>query len=138
MPKNLWDQKLSNLKVLVVDDELVIRSMIEYSLQAMSIKDITLAVDGAKAFDILETAATPFDLVICDWMMPVMDGINFVKKVRAMEYNTKILMLTGKATADAVREAISAGANSYVVKPFTADDLYGKIRTVLKDPEKNS
>lgn len=133
MPKNLWDQRLTNLKVLVVDDELVIRSMIEYSLHAMSIKDITLANDGAQALHFLDVTPKPFDLIICDWMMPVMNGIKFVKKVRAMGYQTKILMLTGKATEDAVREAVSAGANSYVVKPFTVEELHEKVRAVSKD-----
>jgi len=133
MTRNLWDQRLSGLRVLVVDDELVICSMVEFSLQAMSIKDITLVVEGAQALRVLEQNPEAFDLIICDWMMPVMDGITFVKQVRARKYTAKILMLTGKATGEAVSEAIRAGANSYVVKPFTVEDLHTKVRAVTKD-----
>lgn len=128
----LFEDKLTTLRVLAVDDEQVIRTMIEYSLQAIGIRDITMASNGNEAMLKLESAAKPIDLIVCDWRMPSMDGLEFLKSIRSRGMDMKFLMLTAENTQESVLEAMKAGANSYIVKPFTVDELRKKIRAITK------
>jgi len=129
-----WPGKIRDLRVLVVEDEDIMQTMIEYALNAISVKRITRAPNGSKALGVLDLADEPFDLIICDWVMPIMDGLTFLRQFRARQYETRFLMLTGKATAGAVGEAIGAGANSYIAKPFEVDDFHRKIKSVMNNP----
>jgi two-component system chemotaxis response regulator CheY len=89
------------------------------------------AGDGIEALAVI--AATPggFDLMIVDWNMPNMDGLTFVKKVRETDKKTLIIMATTEAEKSRVLDAIRAGVNNYVVKPFTPDSLTEKITQTL-------
>ncbi|MDD9878526.1 MAG: response regulator [Magnetovibrio sp.] len=123
---------LTELSILVVDDESIIRNMVEHALKAISIRSIVLAPDGIKALRVLENTPEPFDIIICDWMMPNMDGMEFLRQVKGRGEPAKFLMLTGKATREAVSEAISAGIDSYIAKPFTAAELHKKVKFLAK------
>ncbi|MEZ6083441.1 MAG: response regulator [Phycisphaerae bacterium] len=87
--------------------------------------DILEAGDGVEALKILEKE-TP-DLMLVDWNMPNMDGITLVRKVRETNKRTPIIMCTTEAQKDRVIEAIKAGVNNYVVKPFNVESLSEKI-----------
>jgi len=125
--QSLTGSALSDMSVLVIDDLEIMRNMIEYALKAMEVGKITTSTNGAHALSLVESSTEPFDLIICDWMMPQMDGLEFLQKIRARNDNTQFLMLTAKSSSEAVAIAVKAGADSYIIKPFTVRDLYKKM-----------
>jgi len=122
----------SKLEVLIVDDEPVMLKMIEYGLKAIGIKNVTIANNGQMACDLVEISNEPFDIILCDWNMPGMNGLEFLKKLRADGNKTKFIMLTGNASPENVKAAVEAGANSYLAKPFTPQDLHKRVKLIVK------
>ena len=117
------------MKVLLVDDSRTIRNIQKNTLAGMGHTDILEAADGLEALEVL-SKQTP-DLMLVDWNMPNMDGITLVKKIRETDKKIPIMMCTTEAEKSRVIEAIQAGVNNYVVKPFTADTLSEKIDQTL-------
>ena len=117
-------------KILLVDDSPVMRKMVSRSLRqaGLDIDEVLEAGNGKEALTVLQANAP--DVVICDWNMPEMNGLEFVQEARKT-YQTPIIMLTTEGTEDRINQAISAGANAYVTKPFTPDKLGEKINLVL-------
>ncbi|GJM23717.1 MAG: response regulator [Phycisphaerae bacterium] len=113
------------MKVMLVDDSRTIRNIQKNVLSQLGHTDILEAGDGVEALKLLETD-TP-DLMLVDWNMPNMDGITLVRKVRETNKKTPIIMCTTEAQKDRVIEAIKAGVNNYVVKPFNVESLSEKI-----------
>ncbi|MCA9251884.1 MAG: response regulator [Phycisphaerales bacterium] len=113
------------MKVMLVDDSRTIRNIQKNVLSQLGHTDILEAGDGVEALKILEKE-TP-DLMLVDWNMPNMDGITLVRKVRETNKRTPIIMCTTEAQKDRVIEAIKAGVNNYVVKPFNVESLSEKI-----------
>jgi two-component system chemotaxis response regulator CheY len=97
-------------------------------IQGLGINDIVEAGDGEEAMRKLQENM-PLDLIMLDWNMPVMDGLTFLKKVRADASfkNVKIIMCTSESEKTRVVEALKAGANNYLVKPFTPEALKEKL-----------
>ena len=133
MSTDYFDAKMSSLRVLVVDDEPILRNLVEHALKSMGIKNISLAADGKKALQIYDVSDQTFDLIICDWIMPKMNGLEVLRQIRGRNRGSKFLMLTANATKEAVTEAIAAGTDSYIAKPFTATELHKKLKSVTKD-----
>lgn len=134
---------IARVKVLIVDDALHIRKIIKAVCGSMGITDIEEAPDGRAAMDHLKAKKLSnakkgvkknFDLIICDWMMPQICGLDLLKTVRKdpVLKRTAFLMVTAEQDRDLVMKAIEEGVNDYVIKPFTADILEAKIRKVLK------
>lgn len=117
------------MKILLVDDSRTIRNIQKNTLASMGHTDILEAADGLLALEVL-SKETP-DLILVDWNMPNMDGITLVKKIRETDKRIPIMMCTTEAEKSRVIEAIKAGVNNYVVKPFTADTLSEKIDQTL-------
>ena len=117
------------MKILLVDDSRTIRNIQKNTLASMGHTDILEAADGLLALEVL-SKVTP-DLTLVDWNMPNMDGITLVKKIRETDKRIPIMMCTTEAEKSRVIEAIKAGVNNYVVKPFTADTLSEKIDQTL-------
>ena len=113
------------MKVMLEDDSRTIRNIQKNVLSQLGHTDILEAGDGVEALKILEKE-TP-DLMLVDWNMPNMDGITLVRKVRETNKRTPIIMCTTEAQKDRVIEAIKAGVNNYVVKPFNVESLSEKI-----------
>ena len=113
------------MKVMLVDDSRTIRNIQKNVLAQIGHTDIMEAGDGVEALKLLETD-TP-DLMLVDWNMPNMDGITLIRKVRETNKKTPIIMCTTEAQKDRVIEAIKAGVNNYVVKPFNVESLSEKI-----------
>ena len=114
----------AELKVLVVDDMMTMRKILSQQLRTMGFNHVHEAVDGIAAWDALEKAAAekkPFDIVVSDWNMPNMKGIDLLKKCRNnVIYKTvAFLIVTAEAEISQVKEAVVAGVDNYVVKPFT-------------------
>lgn len=125
-------KNISKLKVLIVDDEPTIRNLIAAVLHGMGISNLKFASNGLNAWETLEQSGSNFDMIICDWMMPEMDGLEFLKKVRADNYETCFVMLTSKKTKSDIVGAIEEGVDAYVAKPFTTNQLQDKINALVR------
>lgn len=119
------------IKVLVVDDQLSMRQLIRQALQDMGFKDINSANDGEEGFKHL--LENPAHLVISDFNMPKLDGLDFLRAVRMHDTTKKsaFIMLTGRADRELVQRAQQFGVNNYVMKPFSPLQLRQKIEEVF-------
>ena len=119
------------IKILVVDDFPTQRKLIRRSLLSLGYENVKEAIDGIDALEKLRTE--DFELIICDWNMPKMLGIDLLKAVRADERlrETPFLMVTAEARRDNIIEAARAGVSNYIAKPFTVDSLQEKMRDIL-------
>lgn len=113
------------MKILLVDDSKTMRNIQKSILSQLGFKELEEACDGQDALSKLG-AFTP-DLILLDWNMPNMDGLTFVKEFRKSNPTTPIIMVTTESERSRVVEAIKAGVNNYVVKPFTPDILSQRI-----------
>lgn len=124
-----------NIRVLVVDDMAVMRRIVRNLLLDVGFTEdnITEAEDGEKALEQLRSQE--FDLVITDWNMPVMEGIELLREIRKDPklQNKPVLMVTAEAKKEQIIEAAQAGVNQYIVKPFTANTLNEKIKKIYAD-----
>jgi two-component system, chemotaxis family, chemotaxis protein CheY len=111
------------MKVLVVDDFATMRKIIKNVLKQISIENVLEAENGKHALTVLKNDSV--DLIISDWIMPEMTGIEFLKACKADETIKKIpfIMVTAEAQKDNIMEAIKSGVDNYIVKPFTPDKL---------------
>lgn len=124
--------KYSKLNVLVVDDEMLIRNMIELILKDMGFKRIVMAANGAAALEILMEPETSFDFIICDWMMPEMDGLELLRQLRAINCRSRFVMLTAKVDQTDVLDAKHEGVDGYISKPFAPLDIHKKIEALAR------
>jgi len=115
------------MRVLVVDDSRAMRSILGKMLKELSF-ELLEAGNGQEALDKLD-ASGPVALALIDWNMPVMDGLAFVKALRARPAfaDTKLMMVTTEADLKNVSAALEAGANEYLMKPFTKEALCEKL-----------
>lgn len=121
----------STMKVLVVDDFATMRRIIKNILGQLGYKNIIEADDGTTALDIIKQEK--IDLIISDWNMPKMTGLDLLKNVRGNPdtATTPFIMVTAEAQQDNIILAVKAKVSQYIVKPFTADTLGEKINKVL-------
>ena len=112
-------------RVLVADDSSTMRKIILRSLQAVGVTEVAEAADGAEAVALF--APGKFDLVLTDWNMPGMTGLEVLKKIREQDKAIPVIMVTTEAEKSRVLEAIQAGVTDYLVKPFTPDTLREKL-----------
>ena len=117
------------MKILLVDDSRTIRNLQKSVLRQLGHTDVVEAGDGLEALE--RFAEHNPDLVLVDWNMPNMDGITFVRKVREFDLETPLIMCTTDADKARVLDAIKAGVNNYVVKPFTIESLGEKINQTV-------
>ncbi|MBZ0252367.1 MAG: chemotaxis response regulator CheY [Candidatus Methylomirabilis sp.] len=120
-----------DLTILVVDDFSTMRNILKNILRQLGFNNIAEADSGQTALQRL--SERKFDLVISDWNMPVMNGIELLKAIRANEATKTIpvLMVTAEAKKENVVEAVQAGVNNYVVKPFTPEVLEEKLKKIF-------
>jgi two-component system chemotaxis response regulator CheY len=120
-------------KVMVVDDSQVMRQIIKNNLKQLGfeLENLLDAEDGEDAWQKINQSE--MDLVISDWNMPRMTGIDFLKAIRADEALKELpfLMVPSEADKGKIREAVKAGVNQYIVKPFNANQLEEKIRDIF-------
>lgn len=121
------------MKILVVDDFSTMRRIIKNLLRDLGFNNTSEADDGLTALPMLK--AGNFDLLVTDWNMPGMQGIDLLKAVRAEEdeklKNIPVLMVTAEQKKEQIVEAAQAGVNGYVVKPFTALILKEKLEKIF-------
>ena len=119
------------MKILLVDDSKTMRTIQKKTLEVLPGAAFTEAGDGVEALAAIAEAGK-FDLILVDWNMPNMDGHTLVTRVRQADKRTPMIMCTTEAEKSRVLEAIKAGVNNYVVKPFTPETLMDKVRQTLE------
>lgn len=112
-------------RVLIADDSTTIRKILAKELHALGVAEVVEAADGVEAIQAI--GAGQFDLVLLDWNMPKATGIDALKSIRAKGHKVPVIMVTSEAEKSRVIEAVQAGANDYVVKPFTGQTLAAKV-----------
>ena len=122
---------MADLKILAVDDSPTMRRIIMNTLKRAGFTEVVEATNGKDALAKMKVEDVNF--VITDWNMPEMDGLTFVSTLRGMDEYKKlpILMVTTRSVKEDIVEAMKAGVNSYIVKPFTPDTLKSKIEQIL-------
>ncbi len=130
-------QKYSRLKVLLVDDLLMTRVILSVALQEAGILDVHEANNGEEAMALLteaNSAGRAFDIIFSDWHMPVMNGITFLKLVRANQdlKHLPFFMVSVESNSKLITEAVREGVDEYITKPFTPISILQKMKFVLE------
>ena len=118
------------MNILLVDDSKTMRTIQKKILEVNPGVQFFEAADGLEALALL--AKTRMDLALVDWNMPNMDGHTLVKKIRETDKRTPLIMCTTEAEKPRIIDALRAGVNNYVVKPFTGEVLLEKVEATLK------
>lgn len=122
------------MKILVVDDSRIMRNIVKNSLSRHKDANYEFveASNGIDAFNIIEREK--INLLLVDWNMPQLNGLDLVKELRALPKHVKlpIIMITSEAAKYNVIEAVKAGVNDYLIKPIKDDDLMAKIEQLLE------
>jgi two-component system chemotaxis response regulator CheY len=115
------------MRALVVDDSSAMRAVLGMTLKRKGI-EVLQAQDGFEALNVL-SGAGPLDLVLIDWNMPGMNGLELLTRIRQQPAyaGTQILMVTTETGTGQMADAIAAGANEYIMKPFTAEIVYDQL-----------
>jgi len=120
-----------NMKILVVDDFSTMRRIVKNILRQLNFNNIIEADDGSTALDVLQKEK--IDMVVSDWNMPKMTGLELLKAIRSDDALKDIpfLMVTAEAQQENIIEAVKSGVSNYIVKPFTAETLGQKITQIF-------
>ncbi len=121
----------TNMKILVVDDFATMRKIIKNILKKLGFQNIAEAEDGVSALEVLKKQE--IDFIVSDWNMPNMSGLELLKAIRSDEAlkDKPVLMVTAEAQKENIVEAVKAGVNNYVVKPFTPETMKEKIDKIF-------
>ena len=118
--------------IMVIDDNASMRTLVCRMLQRMDLGKVVDHGDVSTAIEFIQRCPGQTDLIICDWEMPEMSGLDFLKLVRTKLPKMPFLMLTGRADLASVKAAAAAGVSGYIVKPVSPQDLKAKIAFVLR------
>ena len=124
-----------NMSILVIDDDVMVTRIVEHILKEMGFQDVQSTLypkTGLALISDSDNMGKPFDLVICDWMMPEISGIEMLKWVRSRNMKLPFIMLTARTTEDAVEEAHGLDVDAYIAKPFTANQVQLKVSTIAQ------
>ncbi|MDG2431626.1 response regulator transcription factor [Flavobacterium sp.] len=113
------------MHILIVEDELGIIQFLKQGLEEEGYR-VSTAVDGLQGFELFKS--NTYDLILLDWMLPKMTGLELCKAIRNSDMNTPILFLTAKDTIQETVEGLKAGANDYIKKPFSFEELLERIK----------
>jgi two-component system, chemotaxis family, chemotaxis protein CheY len=126
------------MRILIVDDSVVMRMIVERALRhaGIDLDEVLQAANGAEGLAALELAAAsgaPFDLILSDVHMPVMDGLDFLleKQRRNLAPGVPVIMITADDKDSHVSRAIAAGAQGYISKPFTLEQIRARVVSLL-------
>lgn len=125
------DNGLAQLKVLVVEDQAESRGILRDMLSEMGITQVFEVDDGNAGLKFVNNAPDFIDLILCDWNMPSMSGIDFLQTIRGEGINIPFLMTTGRGDQLSVVQAKNHGVNGYIRKPFTPAQVEAKLRAML-------
>lgn len=117
------------MHILVTDDSRTIHAFVT-SLFKNTPHVLDHAFNGEEALEKIKSSNLPFDLVLLDWEMPVLDGPSTLLRIKAEGISVPVLMVTTKGDLISITTALENGASDYVIKPFTKDILFGRITTI--------
>ena len=124
---------MSEVRTLIVDDSSVLRKIVERSLRQAGLDPLVVyeAGNGAEGLDMLK--AKPVDLILSDINMPSMDGLEFLRQIKAQNLapGVPVVMITTESSEEHVKQAILAGARGYIRKPFTAEQVKERVLPLL-------
>jgi two-component system chemotaxis response regulator CheY len=125
---------MSEIRALIVDDSSVMRKIVERSLRQAGLDALVVheAGSGAEALEVLKTKSV--DLILSDINMPTMDGLEFLRQIRAqnLAQDVPVVMITTESSEEHVKQAIQAGARGYIRKPFTAEQVKERVLPLLR------
>ncbi len=130
------EYNIERLNFIVVDDNKHMRALVKTILHSFGVRNVVEADDGAGAFK--ELRHFPADIIICDWNMEPLDGLDFTRMVRTGEDSPNpfvpIIMLTGHTEMNRVVEARDTGINEFLAKPVSAKKLFARIKSIISHP----
>ncbi|MBF0289007.1 MAG: response regulator [SAR324 cluster bacterium] len=132
---------LEERNVLIVDDSAQLRKILSKIVRDAGCTSIRQAGDGIQALAELKESKfknAPVDLILLDWNMPNMSGLEFLKKIRENpdHKETSVIMITAEAQRENIIDAVKAGVNSYIVKPFSEETVLGKLKSLIASENK--
>ena len=122
------------MRILIAEDEKSLNKILVSRLTAEHYS-VDACFDGQEALDYL--AGAEYDAVVLDIMMPVMDGLTVLRKIRARDKSLPVLLLTARDSIEDRVAGLDAGANDYLVKPFAVEELLARIRVMLRKPDQS-
>ncbi|HEX2226222.1 MAG TPA: response regulator [Candidatus Binatia bacterium] len=127
----------TDLEVLIVDDASAMRRILRGLLKELGFNNLREAANGQLALEELKKKKA--GIVVSDWNMPVMSGMDLLKAIRADDElkATPVLMVTAEAQQENIVQAVQAGVNNYIVKPFNAQTLEEKLNKIFSSPERH-
>lgn len=122
------------MKIVIADDSRVMRNIIDRIVRPLGHETLH-AGNGQEALDLLDEHGQTIGLILLDWNMPVMDGLEVLKSMREnrIHQNIPVLMVSTESEGEKTAQALDAGAQGYLPKPFTAEDLTSMILKTLKE-----
>ena len=124
-------RRMSDLGVLIVDDSDNARKLMTTVLKEIGVRKIHAVVDGAAALKFLERGGDLIELIICDWQMPGMTGLELLTRIHAAYPTVPFVMVTGKRDLDSVVAAKERGVSGYIVKPYSPKQVKDKIEAIF-------
>lgn len=128
----MTDKTLSQLRILLVEDQVESRTLLKGMLGELGITQIYEAGDGKKGLQFLDSAFDFIDIILCDWNMPSMSGIEFLRQVRSTGADIPFMMITGRSDHNSVIEAKSFGVNGFIRKPYSPTQIEAKLRVLAQ------
>ena len=122
---------LKDLKVLLVEDQSEARAIIRNMLAELKITQIFEAPNGKEALQFIDSAYDFINIIMCDWNMPEMSGVELLRQLRSVDPDMPFLMITGRGDMESIVEAKTSGVTGYIKKPFSAAQLEAKLRILL-------
>ena len=126
------EHDISELRILLVDDNQQAVSLIRSMLMDLNINQVFTAKDGRQALDFLGDCDDMIDVILCDWQMPRMSGLEVLRQLRTVDPDCPFIMITGSADMDSVARARESGVTAYISKPFSAIQLEKKLRVIAR------
>ncbi len=128
----MFKDDIRDLRVLVIDDSLEAVNLIRAMLQELGLNQVFISKDGKDALDFLGACDDLVNVILCDWNMPRLNGIELLRQVRSVDPDFPFIMVTGGADLNQVKEARENGVTGYILKPFSARELEKKLRAVAR------
>jgi CheY-like chemotaxis protein len=126
----MTDQSLQCLRILIVEDQESTRSMLREMVRSIGAGAVFVAASGREALTLLEDEDAAINVIVCDWMMPEMTGLELLTEVRRRHPKLPFLMVTGKVDPEAVKQAAKGGVSGYIAKPVSRAQIEVKLRIV--------
>lgn len=123
--------RFDKIRVMIVDDQADMRGMIRHMLAELGVNQVFEANDGKQALEFIDDALDLIDVIICDWNMPGMTGVEVLRQLRSVFPDIPFLMVTGRTDIASVTEAKVSGVTAYISKPFSLLQLEIKLKTIM-------